>query len=459
MSLWGRVTSWIRPQADMVSDLRHPTAWLTHWALGSRTRAGMYVNPDSAMTLATYYACVRNISEDVAKLPLITYKRLLPRGKERATDHPAYALLHDAPNDDMTAMSFRESLTHFAVAWGNGYAEIVRNGRGRIMALYPIHPSRVCLRRDEAGDLVYDIHGSGSAYQVDGRQYGYVRLQQEDVLHIKGLGCDGYEGYSVFRLAAESLGLTMAAETFGSSFFEKGTHLGGVLEHPGVLKDTAKDYLRQSWQEMYAGPQNAGKVAILEEGMKFSKLGIPPEEAQYLETRQFQVREVCRWFRMPPHKLADLTDAHYTNIEEQNLEYVTDTLMPWLTRWEQELKRKLFDDDPDHFAEHLILGLLRGDSEKRANYFQKRFDMGSLSQDEMREAENENPLPNGLGSHYWIAANNYMPLDAALGATNGDEAQAQEEVRPRPFVPQVPAQNGHVNGHSNGHAVAVEDEE
>src|SRR5215510_10311459 len=193
MRLWQSVKSWLRPRADMLSDLRHPQAWLVAWAHGGVTAAGMSISPDSAMTLATYYACIRNISEDIAKLPLITYRRLTPRGKVREPSHPAYAVLHDAPNDDMTAMTLREVLTHHAVAWGNGYAEINTNAARSRFELYPIHPSRVVLRFNDAGELVYDVYAN-QAFTVSGgnQTYQAVRLRQENMLHIKGLGCDGY---------------------------------------------------------------------------------------------------------------------------------------------------------------------------------------------------------------------------------------------------------------------------
>ncbi len=430
----------------MLSDLRHPTAWLTNWALGSVTQAGLRVNAQSAMGLSTYYACLRNISEDVGKLPLLTYQRLEPRGKRRLPQHWAYPLLHDAPNDDMTAMTFREVLTHHALAWGNGYAEIVRTGRGQPAALYPIHPSRVVLRRDDQRRLVYDIYGTDGIYAAAGINAQVVRLPQEDVLHVKGLGSDGYEGYSIVRLAAESLGLTLAAQTFGATFFGSGASLGGVLEHPKTLSPEGQKLLRESWQAVYGGPFNAGKTAILEEGMKYTRLGIPPEEAQFLETRLFQVPEICRWFRMPPHKCQHLDNAHYNNVEQQNIEYVTDTLMPWFVRWEQELKRKLFADEPEVFAEHLILGLLRGDQAARAAYFKTRFEIATLSPDDIREIENENPLPEGEGGTlYYIAANNFRPLKAVA-------QEASSGTGPQPFVPQLPSRNG-----TNGHAVAIED--
>lgn len=420
------------------SDLHSPSAWLLSWAGGLKTSAGMAVGPVTAMTLAIYYACLRNISEDVGKLPLHTYRRLA-RGKARALDHPAYALLHDQPNDDMTAMTFRETLTHHALAWGNGYAEIVWTPAKDVQALWPIHPSRVQARRDPDGLLVYDIYGGeltlpGSAMQ------NVRRLRQENVLHLKGLGAEGYEGYSVLRLAAESLGLGLAAQTFGAAFFGNGATVGAVLEHPATLTEAAQKRLRESWQTIYGGPSNAMKLAVLEEGMKYTKLGVPPEEAQFLETRQFQVEEVCRWFRMPKSKVHDLTDSTYSNMEQQNLEYVPDTLMPWLVRWEQELKRKLFAAEPDVFAEHAAQGLLRGDQAARASFYKDLFGVGAMSPNDVREFENLNSI-GPAGDTFFIASNNYTPLNQVVMNDSTDEKGAGSV----PF-PAIPGRNG-TNGH------------
>jgi HK97 family phage portal protein len=423
-----------------MSGLQSPSAWLLSWAGGLTTRAGMAVGPVTAMTLAIYYACLRNISEDVGKLPLHTYRRL-PRGKERAVDHPAYALLHDQPNDDMTAMTFRETLTHHALAWGNGYAEIVFSPGNVVQALWPIHPSRVQVRRDEDGRLVYDVYG-GELTLPGGSRAGVRRLRQDNILHIKGLGSEGYEGYSVLRLAAESLGLGLAAQTFGAAFFGNGATVGAVLEHPATLTEAAQKRLRESWQTIYGGPSNAMKLAVLEEGLKYTRLGVPPEEAQFLETRQFQVEEVCRWFRMPKSKVHDLTDSTYSNMEQQNLEYVPDTLMPWLTRWEQELKRKLFADEPEYFAEHAVQGLLRGDQAARATFYKDLFGVGAISPNDVREFENLNSI-GPAGDTFFIASNNYTPINQVVHEDNTDEQDAPNA--PAGF-PAIPGRNG-TNGH------------
>lgn len=414
------------------STLTSPSAWLLNWALGGRTTSGMYVGPVSAMSLSVYFACLRNISEDIGKLPLFVYQRQA-RGKRRAADHPHYALLHDAPNNDMSAMTFREVLTHHALAWGNGYAEIVWDNRMEFAtALVPIHPSRVRVSRD-AGQLVYDIAG-GDLSIPDTNYTGLVRLQQENVLHVRGLGAEGYTGYSVVQLAAESLGLSLAAQSFGAAFFGNGASIGAILTHPHTLSESAVQRLRESWQTIYGGPGNAMKVAILEEGMTYEKLGMPPNDAQFLETRQFQVEEICRWFRMPKSKVQVLTDSTYSNMEQQNLEYVPDTLMPWLVRWEQELKRKLFPEE-DYFAEHAVQGLLRGDQAARASFYKDLFGMGVLSPNDIRELENMNAI-GPRGDAYFVATNNFQPLESVV------PLEEPEVPGPRPLVPALPGRNG-----------------
>lgn len=381
----------------MLSDLRHPTAWLVSWALGGRTRAGIDVSPAAAMTLPAYYAALRCISEDVGKLPLITYERLEPRGKRRATEHPLYDLLHDAPNEYMTAMTWRETLSHHCLAWGNGYSEIIRQG-GDVVALgRPIHPSRITPQFTETGDLVYEVHtGDLYTHRVPPDRPLTYTLPQRDMIHLRGLG-DGIIGYSVAQMAAESLGLSLAAQQFGAQFFGNSTHTGGIFTHPNTLSDTAQQHLRESLDRYRMGGDDALKVLLLEEGMKYERATIPPEDAQFLETRQFQVVEVARWFRLPPHKLQELTHATFSNIEHQGLEYVVDTLQPWLVRWEQELKRKLFVDDPEFFAEHQVLGLLRGDQQARSNYYRTLFYIGAVSPNDIRELENQNPIVDADG--------------------------------------------------------------
>lgn len=425
-------------QSSALSDLRHPTAWLQNWALGGQTLSGINVSPESAYGLSAYFAAVRAISEDVAKLPLKTYRRL-DRGKEVFPDHPLYPILHDAPNEFMSSMNWRESMTSYALTWGNAYAPIDWMGLTVTGLGKAIHPSRVQPFYDEQGNLAYDVWVDDLDIRSEAaRPIPRLVFPQWRMFHLRGLG-DGIIGKSVAQLARESLGLSIAAQQFGSSFFGNGANLGGVLTHPGTLGETAEKNLRESWQSTYGGAVNAGKVAILEEGMKYERVGIPPEDAQFLVTREFQITEMARWFRIPPHKIAYLKDATFSNIEEQAREYVDDCLMSWLVRWEQEIQRKLFGIGSDYFAKHVVLGLLRGNQAARADYYTKRFNVGSLSPNDIRELEDENPIPGEAGDKYFVQIN-LGTLESVAG-TGGNVPPAAQQ--PPALVPA--GNNGHVH--------------
>jgi HK97 family phage portal protein len=393
----------LRPRADL--DLNNPDIWTTtRMGPSKSTTSGERVGPYTALTLPAYYDCVRILSEDVAKLPLNLYRQLA-RGKEVAKNHPLYRLLRYSPCPTMTAFSFRETLEAHACSWGNGYAEIVRNALGQIVALYPIHPSRMVVWRRGDGTVGYRVmaeFGSGSMQAVE--------FEPEDIFHLHGMGGDGLIGYSVIAVAAESMGISLAAQSFAASFFGNGMQLGGVLVHPQKLSETARTNLRESMAKMHQGAKRANKIGIFEEGMKYERTGIPPNEAQFLETRSFQIEEVCRWFRMPPHKVQHLARATFSNIEAQNTEYVGDTLQPWLTRWEQEISRKLLSpaEQADYFAEHQVTALLRGDHNARANFYRTMVNIGAMSPNEVRDDENENPGDESLDEHYMQS--NMLPI-------------------------------------------------
>jgi HK97 family phage portal protein len=432
MSLWSTLTSWFRPRAAEESALTQPSPWLVQWAGGGRTRAGVGMSPQSAMGISTYYDCLRIISEDVAKLPLFIYERTGTRGKRRAPDHPLYTLLHDAPNPEMTSMAFRETLTHHMLGWGNGYAWIERQA-GEIVALWPIHPSFVYMRRAD-GEIVYDIR-LASFLPGENLTRTVYRVRAEDMLHVHGLGPDGHYGYSIAQLAAESLGLTLAAEEFGAHFFGDDATPSGVLTHPQRLSPEATQNLRQSWEERHQGTR---KIAVLEEGMTFTSTTIPPEQGQFIETRQFQMREVCRWFRMPPTKIGDYEFATYSNIEQAAIDYVVDTLTPWLSRWEQEYARKLFVDDPTYFAEHQVQGLMRGDSASRGEFYTRLFGMASLSPNEIRSFENLEEI-GPEGDTFFVATNNLAPLKTVLAQPTPEE---EDDTSQNAFPVTIPGHNG-----------------
>ena len=389
------------------------------------TASGQRVTPKKALGLSAYYAVLRNISEDVAKLPLKTYRRLKPRGKAVQPEHPVYRLLHDAPNREMTAIAWREAVTHQAVGWGGGFSEIERGPDGGPIALWPIFPSRVTIKRSRAGEIFYVI-GVGDLNQ---RTQGVV-IRARDMLHIHGLGATGVTGYVLSILGKEAIGLGLAMEDFGGRFFGNGSSPSGVLQHPGKLSEPAHENLRKSWAAGFTGV-NAKKPAILEEGMEWKPMSIPPNEAQFLESRQFQIEEIARWGRMPPHKIQHLQRSTFNNIEHQAIEYVVDTLMTWLIRWEQECKRKLFfESEADYFVEHLVSGLMRGDSVKRSVYYRSMWNIGAMSQNDIRDAENLNPIEGGDVTY---VPRNMIPADQAIAGnsepppTDNDQQQNDDD--------------------------------
>ena len=262
------------------------------------TASGKRVNARSAMQMTAVYSCVRILSEAVAGLPLQFYRYNDNGGKEKAVDHQLYFLLHDEPNPEMTSFVFRETLMTHLLLWGNAYSQIIRNGKGEIVALYPLMLDRMTVDRDEHGRLYYeylvydgdDVDGrTGTDPKANGK---IVRLHPADVLHIPGLGFDGLVGYSPIAMAKNAIGLAIAAEEYGSKFYANGAAPSGVLEHPGTLKDPGR--VRESWQSTFGGSSNANKVAVLEEGMKYTPISIAPNEAQFLETRKFQIDEIAR---------------------------------------------------------------------------------------------------------------------------------------------------------------------
>jgi HK97 family phage portal protein len=348
------------------------------------TASGKTVNERTAMQTTAVYACVRILAETIASLPLNVY-RSTDNGKEKATDHQLYYLLHDEPNPEMTSFVFRETLMSHLLLWGNAYAQIIRDGRGKVLALYPLLPDRMTVDRTTDGRLYYE-------YRKD---TGYVILRPEDILHIPGLGFDGLVGYSPIAMAKNAIGMAIATEEYGGKFFANGASPGGVLEHPGVVKDPAR--IRESWNAVYQGSGNAHRVAVLEEGMKFQPIGIPPEQAQFLETRKFQTEEICRIFRVPPHLVANLDKATFSNIEHQSISFVVHTIRPWLVRLEQGMNKALLSpsEKGQYFVGFVVDGLLRGDYASRMQGYAIGIQNGFLSPNDVRTLENMNTIEHG----------------------------------------------------------------
>lgn len=387
--------------------------------------AGKSVTERSAMQMTAVYACVRILSEAIAGLPLHMYRYNADGGKEKAIDHPLYLILHDEPNPEMSSFIFRETLMTHLLLWGNAYAQIIRNGKGEVIALYPLMPNKMTVDRDKNGQLYYSYQRSSD--EAGGKNETVV-LTPFDVLHIPGLGFDGLVGYSPIAMAKNAIGLAIATEEYGSKFFANGASPSGVLEHPGTIKDPER--LRESWQSSFGGSVNSHKIAVLEEGLKFTPISISPNEAQFLETRKFQINEIARIFRVPPHMVGDLEKSSFSNIEQQSLEFVKYTLDPWVIRWEQSIQRTLLtpDEKKSYFVKFNVEGLLRGDYQSRMNGYATARQNGWMSANDIRELENLDRIPAEDGGDLYLINGNMLPLKRA-GAFANTESEEKEETQ------------------------------
>jgi len=386
------------------------------------TTAGKPVNEHTAMQMTAVYSCVRILAETLAGLPLHVYKYNDSGGKEKYLKHPLYKLLHDEPNPEMTSFTFRETLMSHLLLWGNAYAQIIRNARGEVIALYPLMPNKMTVDRDKSGRLFYLYQRSIEDAPTLGKD-SMVYLNPSDVIHIPGLGFDGLMGYSPIAMAKNAIGLAMATEEYGAKFFANGAAPGGVLEHPGTIKDPQK--VKDSWNAAYQGSTNSHRVAVLEEGMKYQQIGIPPEQAQFLETRKFQINEIARIFRIPPHMLADLEKSSFSNIEQQSLEFVKYTLDPWVVRWEQTMYRSLLleSEKPTVFIRFNVDGLLRGDYASRMSGYATARQNGWMSANDIRELENLDRISEELGGNLYLINGAMTKLQDAGAFANTTERE------------------------------------
>lgn len=353
----------------------------------SSRQAGVTVTEDTALTYSAVWACVRVISESVAALPWHVYRRT-SSGREMVDGGVQY-LLNSRPNSEMTASAFRESIIAHALTWGNGYAEIQWDRAGRPAAMFLLTPDRVEPKRDEGGTLYYEVKvDDGSAR----------RLEPADVFHLHGLSWDGLVGYSPIRLAARSIGLGIAQDVFGQSFYANGTVFGGLVEVPANL---SAEQIRQTegyLNDRHRGPDKAFAVKVIGNGMKVHAGGMPMTDAQFLESRRFSVNEVARWYRVPPHKIADLERSTNNNIEHQSIEFVTDTLMPWVKRLEDEANAKLFGarSQGSVYTKLAVNAMMRGDSASRAEFYRTMTQIGAMTINEVRSLEELNGIgPDG----------------------------------------------------------------
>jgi HK97 family phage portal protein len=363
------------------SPLTDPLWW------GLDSTSGVVVGPDTALKISAVYACVTLLAETIAALPLVVYRRLDDGGRERARNHPLYTVLHDRPNERQTRFQFIEMLTAHALLRGSGYARIVSGPRGFVDQLIPLHPDRVrkeLLRNGRFRYVVTDDNGKPEP------------VNQDDIFEVSGLSFDGLDTVSVIQYARDSMGLGLAAERFGSRFFRNDSRPGGLLRTEQKLRPEVGDRLKAQWEALHTGG-NQHRVAVLEQGLEWQRVGMSPDEAQFLETREFQAEDVCRWFRVPPHMigLTSKQTSWGSGIEQMSIGFVTYTLMPWLERWQQAISRDLILAPDTYFASFVIQGLMRGDLGSRYQAYATGRQWGWLSTNDIRRLEDMNPIDNG----------------------------------------------------------------
>lgn len=396
---------WSEVDADELAEL----------VAGYPTATGRKVLADTALTQATVFACVRLISESGGMIPLILYRRMQPRGKERATEHPLFDVLHLLPNPELTALELYENMLGHLCLWGNAYCEIEYDRAGRRRALWLLRPDRMTVDVNEQNERVY-------VYTLpDGQTRTLDRWR---VWHVRGWGTEAWLGKSPIALAREAIGLALATEEYGARFFGNDSRPGGILTHPGKLSPEAARKLKTQWEEAHRGLTNSQRVAVLEEGIQWTTIGIPPQDAQFLETRSFQQTQICSIFRVPPHMISivDKTTSWGTGIEQQSIGYVTYTLEPYLTRISQSVGRDLLTatERGTYFAEHMPAALLKGDLKGRYEAYAIGRQWGWLSTNDIRQLENMNGIDNG---------DDYL---VPLNMTSLDKLGEQPETEPTP---------------------------
>ena len=376
------------------SGTANPAQWLIDWVRGGGpTASGVNVSAQSALKFTPFWACVRIISGTVGALPFLTYKHATGGGKDRQPNHRVYKLLHDRPNPHMDALTFIETRQAHVLNYGNGYAEIQRDGGGRPVALWPLLPNMTQRKMGDDGTPYYLVRLPKGG--------GEVRLADENVLHIKGLGFDGYTGYNVVAFHKEALGYGIAVKEYGARFFANDASPGGVLEHPGLtpLSDKARANLKASWGRDHGSLKNSHRMQLLEEGIKWKQTGVDPAQAQALETQKLTIDDCARIFQIPPHKIGSMEFSKFNNVEHLQIEFHTATMLYWYRKWELECNYKLFmpAERGKYFCQLLVDGLLRGDIKTRYAAYNIGRTAGFLCVDDIREWENLNPLPDGKG--------------------------------------------------------------
>lgn len=378
------------------------------------SHSGVDVNESTAMRFITVYSCVRVIAETIAALPIeIRRERSSGRGSDKVRDHPLFDLLHVAPNTDMTTTSWREQQIASQALSGNCYSVITRNNRGEVIDLYPIPWTDCQPERDPVDNRIY--------YNINDRGKS-ERLPADQVFHVPGMGFDGVVGYSPVRMAAEAIGIGMAAEQFSARFFGQGMNVGSVMETDKQLSDKAYERLREDFEARGSGLANSWRPLILEEGLKFNRIPMPLRDAQFIEGRKFTKDDICGLFRVPPHMIANLERATFSNIEHLSIEFVTYTLLPYLVAWEKTIAWRLFtkrEREQGYFAKINVEGLLRGDYKSRQEGLAIQRQNGVINADEWRDIEDYNPIGGDAGEAYLVNGNMITVEKAAEGGETG----------------------------------------
>ena len=406
-----------RPTQEMVDFMRGVDVDFI-----GNSNSGVRVDELRAMQTSAVYACVKILSETVASLPLHLYKKGKDGKNEQAEEHPLFSCLYETPNEEMTSFEFRETMMTSLLLWGNAYARKIRDRAGHVCELWYLKPDRMTVERDSVTSKIKYTYSD----DVTNQTYEYT---PDQVFHLKGLSLDGVKGISPIAQAREAVGLSLATEEYGAKFFGNGARPGGVLEHPGILKDPER--LRESWNKVYQGTRNSHKVAVLEEGMKYHTIGIAPEDAQFLETRKYQVNEICRIFRVPPHLVGDLERATFSNIEHQSIEFVQHTIRPWLVRWEQGISRSLLDEKERllYFARFNVDGLLRGDYKSRMEGYAIGRQNGWLSINDIRRLEDMALVPQEKGGDEYLVNGNMIQAAVTAKTEKGGEEEKDEKTQ------------------------------
>lgn len=420
-----------------------------------QTLSGEAMSPEIAAQIDTYHAVLMVLSQDVGKIPWKAYRRLTPQGREPAADTAVHKVIHERPNEFQSPQIFKEQMTWWAGAHGESFAEIYRDSNGAPRAMYPIHPTRAKLRDDEDG-LNLHVYLSSNPFVTNEVPRGggdYVtKIPYSDVFHLQSTSMAG-TGYGFAHHAHQTLGYARATQVFGESFFGKGARPSVIIEWPGQLYEESRKALQSQYQTSYGGARNRGPM-VLEYGAKATPIATTPNDSQFLETMQHQVEMVCRFARVSPSKVQHLLRVKFSNVEQLNIDHVTDTMDPWYTRWEEEADEKLFrrgianKDQCNGFTKFNVSKLLRGDMDARSAWYREMFGIGVMSINDIREAEDLNPIEGG-DSHF--VQRNMAPLEQMaaikLDEAGGDNDAGVDNNSARPA-------GGGSNGNGNGNATA-----